>query len=84
MSGVMRMTQPPIMRDQELAGCQVGAEQLRQMIERHETDLMAERQHQSADIIAPRSHSTFLARSVSYRGHHAVPDERAGGSHANP
>ena len=24
------------------------------------------------------------ARSVSYRGHHAVPEERAGGSHVNP
>lgn len=45
----MKTTQPPITNDQELAGYRTGAEKLRRMIERHETDLMAARQQQPAD-----------------------------------
>jgi hypothetical protein len=46
----MRTAQPPITSDKELAGYQAGAEQLRRMIERHESDMMAERQKHPADI----------------------------------
>lgn len=40
----MKTTQPPITNDEELAGYRAGAEQLRRMMERHEDDLVAERQ----------------------------------------
>ena len=46
----MKTTQPPITNDQEACWLPAGAEQLRQMIERHETDLMAERQKHPADM----------------------------------
>ncbi|MGH2504256.1 MAG: hypothetical protein ACRDID_17250 [Ktedonobacterales bacterium] len=46
----MKTTQPRIANDQELAGYRAGAERLRAMIERHETDLMAERQCVPADL----------------------------------
>lgn len=58
----MKTTQPPITSDQELAGYRQGAEQLRQMIERHETDLMAERQRHPAD--------TQLIDQMRYQLHH--------------
>ncbi|HZC06268.1 MAG TPA: hypothetical protein VE338_11580 [Ktedonobacterales bacterium] len=46
----MKTTQPPITNDQELAGYQEGAQRLRAMIERHESDLMAQRQRAAADL----------------------------------
>jgi len=46
----MKTTQPPITNDQEYAGYRAGAEQLRQMIERHEGDLMIERQRGAPDM----------------------------------
>ena len=46
----MKTTQPPITDDQELAGYRAGAERLRGMMERHESDLMAERQRVPADV----------------------------------
>lgn len=46
----MKTTRPPIADDQELAGYRAGAERLRAMIERHETDLMTERQRDPADL----------------------------------
>lgn len=46
----MKTTQPPITNDQELAGYRAGAERLRTMIERHETDLLAARQQQPTDL----------------------------------
>lgn len=46
----MKTTQPPIADDQELAGYRAGAERLRAMMERHENDLMAERQKIPADL----------------------------------
>ena len=46
----MKTTQPPIANDEELAGYRAGAEQLRRMMERHEDDLMAERQRMPADL----------------------------------
>ena len=46
----MKTTQPPIANDEELAGYRAGAEQLRRMMERHEGDLMAERQRAPADL----------------------------------
>jgi hypothetical protein len=46
----MKTTQPPITSDQEYAGYRAGAEQLRQMIERHEGDLMIERQSAVPDM----------------------------------
>lgn len=46
----MKTTQPPITNDQELAGYRAGAKRLREMIERHEGDLMAARQKIPADI----------------------------------
>ncbi|WIG61139.1 MAG: hypothetical protein OJF49_003887 [Ktedonobacterales bacterium] len=46
----MKSTQPPITNDQELAGYRTGADQLRRMIERHESDLMAERQKMPLDM----------------------------------
>lgn len=58
----MKTTQPPIMSDKELAGNQTGAEQLRRMIERHESDLMAERQKHPADI--------QLIDQIRYQLHH--------------
>lgn len=45
----MKTTQPPISNDQELAGYKSGAEQLKRMIERHETELMTERQKPAVD-----------------------------------
>lgn len=58
----MKTTQPPITSDKELVGYQAGAEQLRQMIERHETDLMAERQKHPADML--------LIDQIRYQLHH--------------
>jgi hypothetical protein len=58
----MRTAQPPITSDKELAGYQAGAEQLRRMIERHESDLMAERQKHPADI--------QLIDRIRYQLHH--------------
>ena len=46
----MKTTQPPITNDQEYAGYRAGAEQLRQMIQRHEGDLMIERQRAVPDM----------------------------------
>lgn len=46
----MKTEQPPITTDQELAGYRAAAEQLRQMMERHEGDLLVERQRTPADI----------------------------------
>ena len=46
----MKTTQPPITNDQELAGYRAGAERLRVMMERHESDLMAARQRVPADL----------------------------------
>jgi hypothetical protein len=46
----MKTTQPPITNDEELAGYRAGAERLREMIERHESDLMAARQRIPADL----------------------------------
>ena len=40
----MKTSQPPIANDQELAGYRAGADHLCAMIERHEMDLLAERQ----------------------------------------
>ncbi len=45
----MKTTQPPITSDEELAGYRAGAERLRVMIERHENDLLAERQKSPLD-----------------------------------
>jgi hypothetical protein len=46
----MKTTQPPIADDQELAGYRAGAEKLLGMIERHESDLMIERQRVPVDM----------------------------------
>ena len=46
----MKTTPPPITTDEELAGYRAGAEQLRRMMERHEGDLMSERQRVPADL----------------------------------
>ena len=46
----MKTAQPPITSDQELAGYRAGAERLRQMMERHERDLMAESQKGMPDL----------------------------------
>lgn len=46
----MKTTQPPIADDQELAGYRAGAEKLLGMIERHESDLMIERQRVPMDM----------------------------------
>ncbi len=46
----MKTTQPPITNDQEYAGYRAGAERLRQMIGRHEGDLMIERQRGAPDM----------------------------------
>ena len=46
----MKTSQPPITNDQELAGYQAGAEQLRGMMERHEADLLMEHQKQPVDL----------------------------------
>jgi len=46
----MKTTQPPITTDHELAGYWARAEHLRSMIERHEADLLAERQKELADL----------------------------------
>jgi hypothetical protein len=46
----MKTTQPPITNDQELAGYRAGVERLRNMIEGHETDLLAARQQQPTDL----------------------------------
>jgi hypothetical protein len=46
----VKTTQPPIANDQDLAGYRAGAEKLLRMIERHETDLIAERQHDPIDV----------------------------------
>lgn len=47
----MKTTQPPITNDEELAGYRVGAEQLLRMMERHESDLMVERQKPLPDTL---------------------------------
>jgi Mg2+ and Co2+ transporter CorA len=46
----MKTTQPPIANDEELDGYRAGAEQLRRMMERHESELMAQRQSAPADL----------------------------------
>ncbi|HEX6817121.1 MAG TPA: hypothetical protein VF120_02005 [Ktedonobacterales bacterium] len=46
----MKTTQPPITNDQELVGYRAGAEKLLRMIERHESDLMAQRQRDPIDM----------------------------------
>jgi hypothetical protein len=46
----VKTTQPPITNDEELAGYRAGAEQLRRMMERHEGDLMSQRQSAPADL----------------------------------
>jgi hypothetical protein len=46
----MKTTQPPITNDQELSGYRAGAEQLREMIDRHERDLLTERQRIPLDV----------------------------------
>ncbi len=46
----MKTTQPPITNDQELAGYRAGADQLREMIDRHERDLTTERQRSPLDV----------------------------------
>lgn len=46
----MKTAQPPITTDQELAGYRAAAERPRQMMERHEGDLLVERQRTPADI----------------------------------
>lgn len=46
----MKTVQPPITNDQELAGYRAAAEHLRQMMERHEGDLLAERQRTPTDM----------------------------------
>ena len=46
----MKTAQPPITNDQELAGYRAGAERLQRMMERHEGDLVAERQRVPADM----------------------------------
>lgn len=45
----MKTTQPPIKNDHELAGYWASAEQLRSLMERHEADLLAERQKEPLD-----------------------------------
>lgn len=46
----MKTTQPPITNDEELAGYRAGADQLRHMIDRHEAELLAERQQAQVDM----------------------------------
>ena len=46
----MKTTQPPIASDEELAGYRAGADQLRRMIDRHEADLLTERQQSPVDM----------------------------------
>jgi hypothetical protein len=46
----MKTTQPPITNEQELAGYRAGAERLRTMIDRHETDLATERQRTPLEL----------------------------------
>ncbi len=58
----MKTSQPPITNDQELAGYQAGAKKLRHMIERHETDLIAERKKHPADV--------QLIDQIRYQLHH--------------
>ena len=45
----MNTTQPLITNDHELAGYWASAEQLRSIMERHEADLLAERQKEPLD-----------------------------------
>ena len=45
----MTTTQPPIADDQELGDYRAGAERVLGMIERHQSDLMAERQRVPVD-----------------------------------
>lgn len=58
----MKITQPSITSDEELAGYRIAAGQLRQMIERHESDLMAERQKDTVDM--------QLLDQIRYQLHH--------------
>lgn len=58
----MKTTQPSITSDEELAGYRIAAGQLRQMIERHESDLMAERQKDTVDM--------QLLDQIRYQLHH--------------
>jgi uncharacterized protein (DUF2164 family) len=58
----MKTTQPPITNDEELSGYRMAADQLRQMIERHESDLMAERQKDTVDM--------QLLDQIRYQLHH--------------
>jgi len=58
----MKTTQPPITNDEELSGYRIAADQLRQMIERHESDLMAERQKNTVDM--------QLLDQIRYQLHH--------------
>lgn len=46
----MKTTQPPIANDQELTGYREGAARLLAMIERHEADLVSERQKVPPDL----------------------------------
>jgi hypothetical protein len=46
----MKTAQPPITDDQELAGYRAGAARLCTMMERHESDLMTERQKVPVDL----------------------------------
>jgi hypothetical protein len=46
----MKAAQPPITNDRELAGYWASAEHLRGVMERHEADVLAERQKEPADL----------------------------------
>ena len=69
----MKTTQPPIADDQELAGYRAGAERLRGMMERHESDLMAERQRVPADM--------QRLDQIRYQLHHLYGIQRYPGRH---
>jgi hypothetical protein len=68
----MKTIQPPITNDQELAGYRAGAEKVEVLINRHEDDLMRERQQ-----VQPEAHHLnqiryTLARLYAY--HKGITD----------
>ncbi len=62
----MKTTQPPITNDQELAGYRAGAAKLEILINRHEDDLMRERQQSQPDARHINQIRYTLARLYGY------------------
>jgi hypothetical protein len=62
----MKTVQPPITNDQELAGYRAAADKLERLMQRHEDDLMAERNTASADTHKVNQIRYTLARLYAY------------------